>query len=97
TPDHPYRERGRLHARYQRTHAFGDAMATWGASAFTGRVQDVQSRRHYGHHALALHGQWSRGPWSLQAQWARYRYAVPGDRIALSAFLAPFEIAAEAD
>lgn len=30
-------------------------------------------------------------------QWAPYRYDVPGERIAMSAFQAPFEIAAHAD
>jgi len=94
----PYRERGRLHAHYERstTTAAGDALA-WGVSGFAGHVQDVRSRRHHAHTGMAAHVQWRREALTWQLQWARYRYAVPGDRIAMSAFQAPFEIAAEAD
>jgi len=44
-----------------------------------------------------VHGQWVRGPLTLQAQWARYRYDNPESRIAMSAFMFPFEIASQAD
>lgn len=91
-----YRERERLNLRWARR-AEGDAGTTeWGASAFAGRVQDQASRQRFGHHGAALHVQQARGSWTLQGQWAWYRYQVPGSRVALSAFQFPFEIAAEA-
>lgn len=93
----PYRERGRVHARYEYSGQWAGGELLLGASAFAGKVQDVHSRRHYDHDGVALHAQLSRGPWTTQLQWARYRYDVPGGRIAMSAFLYPFEIAAEAD
>lgn len=97
TDDLPYRERDRVHARMEHTTAWGGGQLQWGGSAFTGKVQDTRSRRHHGHHGAAVHAQWQRDGWKAQLQWARYRYDVPGDRIALSAFQAPFEIAAHAD
>lgn len=93
----PFRERERVHARVARTAQFGDWAAEAGVSGFAGRLEDRADGGTHTHAALALHGQLDRGPLSLQAQWARYRYDVPGDRVALSAFQFPFEIAAEAD
>lgn len=97
TPEHPYRERERVHVRYQRTQPAGVGEVAWGASVFSGRIEDRVDGRHYGHHGAAVHAQWVHEAWTLQAQWARYRYAVPGSRLALSAFQYPFEITAEAD
>lgn len=97
TAARPYRERQRVHVRYEHTGAFAEGELRLGASGFSGRVQNTQTRRHSGHHAAAVHAQWKRDGWTTQLQWARYRYSVPGGRIAMSAFLAPFEIAAEAD
>lgn len=93
----PYRERERVHARVARSTQWGDWSAEAGLSGFAGRVENRVTGRTHSHAALALHGQLERGPLSLQAQWAQYRYDVPGQRIALSAFEFPFEIAAEAD
>lgn len=97
TPELPYRERGRVHVRYEHTGVLKEGELLLGASAFSGRIQDTATGRHHGHHGAALHAQWKREGWTTQLQWARYRYSVPGDRIAMSAFLAPFEIASEAD
>ncbi|KRG71743.1 hypothetical protein ABB29_02650 [Pseudoxanthomonas dokdonensis] len=91
----PYRERRRVNLRYE--HASDGGGLTWGASAYAGHVQNRDSGRDYGQYGAALHGQWKQGPATVQLQWARYRYDVPGSRIAMSAFLFPFEIAAEAD
>ena len=93
----PYRERDRVHLRYEHTGTLAEGELLLGASAFTGHVQNTTTRRHHGHHGAAVHAQWKRDGWTTQLQWARYRYSVPGDRMALSAFMAPFEIAAEAD
>lgn len=93
----PYRERQRLHARVERARAWGGGELLLGASAFAGKVQNTQTRRHYGHQGAALHAQWQRDGWTAQLQWARYRYDVPGDRIAMSAFQFPFQVAAQAD
>jgi len=97
TPEHPYREQDRVHLRYERSSDRAGGTLLLGGSAFSGHVLDVGSRRRHGHHGAALHAQWTHGGWTTQLQWARYRYDVPGERIAMSAFLAPFEIAAEAD
>ncbi|MFI8716291.1 hypothetical protein ACIGHF_00140 [Stenotrophomonas sp. NPDC077464] len=93
----PYRERERVHLRYEHAGSLGDGELLLGVSAFSGQVQDTTTRRHHGHQGAAVHAQWKREGWTTQLQWARYRYDVPGDRIAMSAFMAPFEIAAEAD
>ncbi|UXB38946.1 hypothetical protein K7569_14570 [Stenotrophomonas maltophilia] len=93
----PYRERQRLHARVESARDWGGGELLLGASAFAGKVQNTQTRRHYGHQGAALHAQWQRDGWTAQLQWARYRYDVPGDRIAMSAFESPFQVAAQAD
>lgn len=93
----PYRERDRAHLRYEHTRVWAGGELLLGGSAFTGRVENVQTGRRYGHHGAAVHAQWKRDGWTTQLQWARYRYDIPGERIAMSAFLAPFEIAKEAD
>lgn len=96
-PGLPYRERDRVHLRYERNTDWAGGEMLVGASGFSGTVQNTQTRRHHGHHGAAVHAQWQREGWTAQVQWARYRYDVPGERIALSAFQAPFEIAAHAD
>lgn len=93
----PYRERERLSLRYQHTRDWSGAELAMGASLFTGRVEDRVDGGRHGHDGAALHAQWQRGPATVQLQWARYRYRIPEPRIAMSAFLFPFEIAAEAD
>ncbi|MHC9010508.1 hypothetical protein ACYX79_02560 [Stenotrophomonas rhizophila] len=93
----PYRERERLHLRYEHSQAWAGGDLLLGGSAFSGRVENVRTGQRYGHHAAAVHAQWTRDSWTTQLQWARYRYSIPSERIAMSAFLAPFEIAAEAD
>jgi len=93
----PYREHGRLNLRYAHTGQWRGGELQLGASVFFGQVQRRDTGRDDGHQGAALHAQWSRDGLSWQAQWARYRYRIPGDRIALSAFQAPFEIAREAD
>lgn len=93
----PYRERQRLHARVENARDWAGGDLLLGASAFAGKVQNTQTRRHYGHQGAALHAQWTRDGWTAQLQWARYRYDVPGDRIAISAFQSPFQVAAQAD
>ncbi|CRQ90159.1 hypothetical protein [Stenotrophomonas sp. FR010] len=93
----PYRERQRLHARVESARDWGGGELLLGASAFAGKVQNTQTRRQYGHQGAALHAQWQRDGWTAQLQWARYRYDVPGDRIAMSAFQSPFQVAAQAD
>ena len=97
TPGRPFRERERLVARVERTIEHGDWNLQLGGSLSTGRIERRPDGRRFDHDAGALHASASRGALELQAQWARYRYAVPGERIALSAFGFPFEIAAEAD
>lgn len=92
----PFRERERLLLRRARTWESGGAKWEWGVSAFAGRVEEVTLDRVFDHQGIALHGQWQRAAWTLQAQWAAYRYDVPGQRIALSAFAFPFEAASAA-
>ncbi|MCD9029824.1 OprO/OprP family phosphate-selective porin [Luteimonas sp. BDR2-5] len=97
TGDLPYRERGRAVVRYQNSRTWNGAVLALGASTFAGRIENRASGDRHGHAGVAVHGQWSRGPATVQLQWARYRYANPESRIALSAFLFPFEIASQAD
>lgn len=93
----PYRERGRLALRYEHARGWNGGDLALGASLFTGRIENRLDGRRHGHAAAALHAQWQRGPATVQLQWARYRYRNPEPRVALSAFMFPFEIAAEAD
>ena len=97
TTAHPYRERERVNLRYQHLHEAEGGELVLDASLFSGRIEDRGHAGRHGHHGAALHGQWIRDAWTVQAQWARYRYDVPGDRVSLSAFLFPFDVAAEAD
>lgn len=93
----PYRERERALLRYEHAGDWQGGTLALGASAFTGRIEHRVDGGSHDHSAAALHAQWTRGPLTLQAQWARYRYGNPEPRVALSAFMFPFEIAAEAD
>ena len=97
TPEHPYRERERLNLRYEHTREVAGGELALGASMFTGRIENHAHGGHHDHHGAAVHAQLKRDDWTFQAQWARYRYDVPDARVALSAFLFPFDIAAEAD
>ena len=93
----PYRERERVVARYEHRASRGGGELSTGASLSAGHVQRRDTGTRHGHDAAALHLQWVHGLATVQLQWARYRYRIAEQRIALSAFLAPFEIAAEAD
>ncbi|NYZ63514.1 hypothetical protein H0E82_12205 [Luteimonas sp. SJ-16] len=95
--DLPYRERTRGIVRYEHGSGASGRETTWGASAFAGRIENRIDGGTHAHTGGTVHGQWVRGPLTLQAQWARYRYANPEPRIAMSAFMVPFEIATEAD
>ncbi|WP_312252651.1 hypothetical protein [Stenotrophomonas sp.] len=97
TPELPYRERDRVNLRYEHDRDWHGGTLLLGASAFSGSVQNVETRRHHEHHGMAVHAQWARDGWTTQLQWARYHYGVPGATIALSAFQAPFQIARKAD
>lgn len=94
----PYRERERVHLRYAREFPLGGGWsAEVGGSAFAGRVEHRAGRGRDDHWGMAVHGEFRHAPWALQVQWAHYDYDVPGERIALSAFGFPFEIAARGD
>lgn len=97
TPGYPYRERERVHGRYARALEVGRWEVELGGSGFLGKLENRNDGRSHDHRGLALHGQWRRGALTLQAQWAHYAYDVPGNRIALAAFMFPFEVAAKAD
>lgn len=96
TPGLPYRERARVLLRRAVAWERGGANWEWGMSGFAGRIENVDSGREHDHQGLAVHAQWQRDQWTVQGQWAAYRYDVPGQRIALSAFAFPFEIASTA-
>ena len=72
TADLPYKERERVHFRYEHTSSLHDGELLLGASAFSGQVQNTTTRRHYGHQGAALHAQWKRDGWTTQLQWARW-------------------------
>jgi len=96
TPDFPYREHGQLNLRHEYQHEFGDYALKYGSSLRLGRLEDRREGGHEPHLAAALHTELARGNFTAQAQWIYYHYDVPGNRLALSAFAAPFEIAAKA-
>ncbi|TXK62184.1 hypothetical protein FU658_09885 [Alkalisalibacterium limincola] len=93
----PYREVEHAVVRYARRFERGDWALEWGASGLLGRIEDRTDGSTFRHAAAALHLEGARGPWTLQGQWAHYDYDVPGGRVALSAFMFPFEVAARAD
>jgi hypothetical protein len=93
----PYREAERAHLRYARDIGGDGWRGEVGVSGFVGRIDNRSNDTKDTHWGAALHTEMERGRWSLQLQWARYDYGVDGERIALSAFRFPFEIAAEAD
>ncbi|MFC4728486.1 hypothetical protein [Coralloluteibacterium thermophilus] len=96
-PGSEHRERERLVLRHARRLERGGWDLELGGSAALGRIEARPSGRHPRHALGALHAEAARGPLSLQLQWLRYGYSVDGERIALAAFDAPFEIAARAD
>jgi len=96
TPDSPYREHGQLNLRHEYQHEAGEYMLNLGSSLRLGRLEDRQGGEHERHIAAAVHADLKRGHFTTQLQWIYYHYDVPGDRLALSAFAAPFEIAAKA-
>ena len=93
----PYRERGQLNLRYEYTDHWNGGTWHVGASALLGQIERTDTGDHYQHDAAALHAQWDKNAWSWQAQWARYRYHIPGDRIAMAASQSTFEVARAAD
>lgn len=93
----PYRERERLGLRYEHSGDWNGSEVALGVSLFSGKVENRVDGGKHGHDGAALHMQWQRGPTTVQLQWVRYRYRIPESRIAMSAFMFPFEIAAEAD
>jgi len=96
TPTLPYREKEQLNLRYEYTGLVGDQQWKLGASTRAGRLLNRNTRTHHNHLAGALHAELQRGPFTMQAQWAYYHYDTPEQRIAMGAFLEPFEIAAAA-
>lgn len=93
----PYKEDGQLNVRGQ----YNAGPYTAGASAQWGRI-DSESLGSGDHYAVALHVNANIKQWNLQAQWTAYKYDRDAateqqeNRIALSAFNYPFEMAAEA-
>lgn len=93
----PYKEDGQLNLRAQ----YDAGAYVAGASLQWGRI-DSESSGSGDHYAVALHLNANLDQWNFQGQWAAYEYdrdALVGqdeNRIALSAFEYPFEIAAKA-
>jgi len=96
TPAHPYREHGQLNARYEYTGTLGEIGVKFGGSARYGQLENRALGGHHRHAAAAFHTDLKRGNFTTQLQWIYYHYDVPGNRLALSAFLFPFEIASKA-
>ncbi|MCU1126896.1 hypothetical protein JAK51_11790 [Stenotrophomonas maltophilia] len=97
TDELPYRERGRLHARLEHSANFLGVGVLLGASGFSGKVQNTVSGQAHDHWGAAIHSQLTHGDWTLQIQSARYVYAVPNGRIAMSGLQFPFKVAARSD
>ena len=93
----PYRERGRVALRYEFSEESERHGFAAGVSVSSGHIESRMDGHRHGHDAAAVHAQYRRGPATVQLQWARYRYGHPEPRIAMSAFMFPFEVAAEAD
>jgi len=96
TTNAPYREHGQLNLRHEYQHEAGAYTLKLGSSLRLARLQNRRDGGHERHIAAAAHTDLTRGPFTAQLQWIYYHYDVPGQRLALSAFAAPFEIAAKA-
>jgi len=96
TPARPYREHGQVNLRYEYSGKLGAYALKTGLSARLGRLEEKPTARHHQHAATAAHIDLKRGNLTTQLQWIYYDYNVPGNRVALSAFLYPFDIAARA-
>jgi len=96
TADLPYREREQLNLRYEYARELGAYALKTGVSTRFGRLEDRNNGAHPRHIAAAAHMEAKRGNLTTQLQWIYYDYDVPGNRVALSAFLYPFEIASRA-
>jgi len=92
----PYREDGQLNLRYEYSGEIGAYGLKLGGSARYGQLEDRVSGGHQRHSAAAIHADFKRGNFTTQLQWIYYHYDVPGNRLALSAFMFPFEIASKA-
>ncbi|MGK0411000.1 MAG: hypothetical protein ACJASB_003189 [Shewanella psychromarinicola] len=103
TDQSPYEESGQINARVEREFTSGDVTHKLGGSLQLSQLdymadissvdgEDVDSL------AAAAHWQLDWKKWQLQLQYIHYDYDVKdSERITLSAFQFPFEIAAEAD
>jgi len=96
TATSPYREDGQLNLRYEYTGTLAASVLKLGGSVRLGRLQDRRRETHERHAAAAIHADLKHGAFTTQFQWVYYHYDIPDNRLALSAFLFPFEIAAKA-
>lgn len=102
TENAPYEEAGQFNARVERSLKSGEFAHKLGASVQYSRLdykpmagavagEDTDGL------AVAAHWQMDWHALQTQVQYLHYDYDMPGERLALSAFAYPFEIAAEAD
>ncbi|MBO1895850.1 hypothetical protein HNW13_008695 [Shewanella sp. BF02_Schw] len=103
TADSPYEEAGQINARVEREFTSGEVTHKLGGSLqysqldFMADAATVVGEDTNGL-AAAAHWQLDWKQWQLQLQYIHYDYDIDNsERIALSAFQYPFEIAAEAD
>ncbi|WP_076407895.1 hypothetical protein [Shewanella sp. UCD-KL12] len=100
TDESPYEEAGQLNARVEGKFGDGDIKHKLGASLqyseldYLGTAEGEDTNGY----AASAHWQLDWAKWQGQIQYLHYDYDMPNsERIALSAFAYPFEIAAEAD
>ncbi|KFZ39264.1 hypothetical protein HR45_02430 [Shewanella mangrovi] len=102
TPARPYEEAGQLNARVEKQLSVGDAAHKLGASFQWSEFDYVPSENAVAGedtdgYAAAVHWQMDWRKWQTQLQYIHYDYDFPDDRMAMSAFAYPFEIASKAD
>lgn len=102
TDARPYEEAGQYNARIERLFSTGDVSHKLGASFQFSEFDYIDSEnaadgKDTDGYAAAVHYQVDWNQWQGQLQYIHYDYDMPDDRMAMSAFSYPFEIAAEAD
>ncbi|QUN07526.1 hypothetical protein KDN34_04325 [Shewanella yunxiaonensis] len=102
TAARPYEEAGQLNGRIEHSFSSGDIHHTLGASLQLNRfdyqpVAGGATGSDTDGYAAAIHWQLDWHSWQTQLQYIHYDYNMPDERMAMSAFAYPFEIAAKAD
>ncbi|MFQ6370164.1 hypothetical protein [Shewanella sp. YIC-542] len=98
----PYEEAGQLNGRIERSFQNGSASHKLGASLQLSRfeykaVENAVAGENTDGYAAAAHWQMDWQGWQTQLQYIHYDYDMPNNRMTMSGFGSPFEVAAKGD